>query len=51
MLVRTAAVALSALALVGVAAVPASAQPIPTNGCELADFLGFENVKECETGS
>ena len=55
MLRRTAAVTLSALALVAVAAAPASAAPelpkVPTNGCELADLLGFENVKECESGS
>ena len=27
-----------------------AAPPIPRSGCELAEFLGFQNVKECEDG-
>ena len=39
--------ALSA-AFTGALAAPASAGPLPTTACELQDFLGVENVKECE---
>lgn len=39
--------ALSA-AFAGALAAPASAGPLPATACELQDFLGYENVKECE---
>lgn len=32
----------------GALAAPAAAGPVPTTACELQDFLGVENVKECE---
>jgi hypothetical protein len=41
------AAALGAAALI----VPAAAPPVPTSGCEIAEMLGFENVKECEDGT
>jgi hypothetical protein len=35
-------------AFAGALAAPASAGPLPTTACELQDFLGYENVNECE---
>ena len=36
----------------GAVATPALAGPtVPTTACELQEFLGFENVKECEDAS
>lgn len=46
MIICVAAAALLGGPMSGLAS--AGARPIPTNDCELARFLGYENVRECD---
>lgn len=43
-------VSLMAVALVGgpFSAFASAGQTVPSNGCELATALGFQNIKDCE---
>lgn len=44
---RVLVLAIAAVSIVA-GALPAAAGPIPTTPCEIQDFLGYDNVKECE---